>query len=80
MNLNSLNKLTIGLKLFFKVLIRKLILIILDLSQYYLYIPMKMFEKIVHDQISVFVKENSYLNDRQSGFRKLFSEIILEEM
>ena len=52
-------------------------------------IPMKMFEKIVHDQVSVFVKENSYLNDRQSGFRKLFStttavldvsEIILEEM
>ena len=52
-------------------------------------IPMKIFEKIVHDQVSVFVKENSYLNDRQSGFRKLFStttavldvsEIILEEM
>ena len=50
---------------------------------------MKIFEKIVHDQVSVFVKENSYLNDRQSGFRKLFStttavldasEIILEEM
>ena len=48
---------------------------------------MKFFEKIVHDQVSVFVKENSYLNDRQSGFRKLFStttavldvsEIILE--
>ena len=36
-------------------------------------IPMKFFEKIVHDQVSVFVKENSYLNDRQSGFRKLFS-------
>ena len=43
----------------------------------------------MHDQVSVFVKENSYLNDRQSGFRKLFStttavldvsEIILEEM
>ena len=52
-------------------------------------VPMKIFEKIVHDQVSVFVKENSYLNDRQSGFRKLFStttavldvsEIILEEM
>ena len=43
--------------------IRKLILIILDLSQYYLY-PMKIFEKIVHDQVSVFVKENSYLYDR----------------
>ena len=52
-------------------------------------IPMKFFEKVVHDQVSVFVKENSYLNDRQSGFRKLFStttavldvsEIILEEM
>ena len=27
-------------------------------------IPMKIFEKIVHDQVSVFVKENSYLNDR----------------
>ena len=34
---------------------------------------MKIFEKIVHDQVSVFVKENSYLNDRQSGVRKLFS-------
>ena len=34
---------------------------------------MKSFEKIVHDQVSVFVKENSYLNNRQSGFRKLFS-------
>ena len=47
---------------------------------------MKSFEKILHCQ--VFVKENSYLNDRKSGFRKLFStttildvsEIILEEM
>ena len=27
-------------------------------------IPMKITEKIVHDQVSVFVKENSYLNDR----------------
>ena len=44
---------------------------------------MKFFEKIVHDQVSVFVKENSHLNDRQSGFRKLFSTttaVILEEM
>ena len=50
---------------------------------------MKFFEKIVHDQVSVFVKENSYLNDRQSGFRECFStttavldvsETILEEM
>ena len=36
-------------------------------------IPMKIFEKIVHDQVSTFIKENSFLNDRQSGFRKLFS-------
>ena len=36
-------------------------------------IPMKIFEKIVHDQVSTFIKENTFLNDRQSGFRKLFS-------
>ena len=34
---------------------------------------MKIFEKIVHDQVSTFIKENTFLNDRQSGFRKLFS-------
>ena len=36
-------------------------------------ISMKIFEKIVHDQVSTFIKENTFLNDRQSGFRKLFS-------
>ena len=36
-------------------------------------IPMKIFEKIVYDQVSTFIKENTFLNDRQSGFRKLFS-------
>ena len=36
-------------------------------------IPMRIFEKIVHDQVSTFIKENTFLNDRQSGFRKLFS-------
>ena len=25
------------------------------------------------DQVSTFIKENTFLNDRQSGFRKLFS-------
>ena len=40
-----------------------------DLSQF---CP-PMFEKIVHDQVSTFIKENAFLNDRQSGFRKLFS-------
>ena len=34
---------------------------------------MKIFEKIVHDHVSTFIKENTFLNDRQSGFRKLFS-------
>ena len=34
---------------------------------------MKIFGKIVHDQVSTFIKENTFLNDRQSGFRKLFS-------
>ena len=34
---------------------------------------MKMFEKTVHDQASAFIKESEFLNDRQSGFRKLFS-------
>ena len=34
---------------------------------------MKIFEKLVHDQVSTFIKENTFLNDRQSGFRKLFS-------
>ena len=34
---------------------------------------MKIFEKIVHDQVSTFIKENTFLNDRPSGFRKLFS-------
>ena len=51
-------------------------------------IPMKFFEKIVHGS-SFCICKNSYLNDRQSGFKKLFStttavldvsEIILEEM
>jgi hypothetical protein len=36
-------------------------------------IPMKIFEKLVHDQISSFICEHDYLNGRQSGFRKLFS-------
>ena len=36
-------------------------------------IPMKIFEKIVHDQVSEFIKESKFLSDRQSGFRKLFS-------
>ena len=35
-------------------------------------IPMKIFEKIVLDQVSTFIKENSFLNDKQSSFRKLF--------
>ena len=39
-------------------------------------IPMKIFEKIVHDQVSTFIKENTFLNDTQSGFRKLFSTTI----
>ncbi len=52
-------------------------------------IPMKIFEKIVHDQVSTFIKENSVIQDRQSGFRKLFStntavvdvsETILEQL
>ena len=33
-------------------------------------IPMKIFEKIVHDQVPTFIKENAFLNDRQSGVRK----------
>ena len=50
---------------------------------------MKVFEKIVHDQVPAFIKESEFLNDRQSGFRKLFStttavldvsETILEEI
>ena len=36
-------------------------------------ISMKIFEKIVQDQVSEFIKENKFLSDRQSGFRKLFS-------
>ena len=36
-------------------------------------IPMKIFEKIVHDQVFCFIKESKILSDRQSGFRKLFS-------
>ena len=40
-------------------------------------IPMKIFEKIVHDQVSTFIKENAFLNDRQSGFRKLYSTTTL---
>ena len=36
-------------------------------------IPMKIFEKIVHDQVSEFIKESEILSDRQSGFRRLFS-------
>ena len=38
-----------------------------------LLIPMKIFEKNVHDQVSEFIKENKFLSDRQSGFRKLSS-------
>ena len=34
---------------------------------------MKIFQKIVPDQVSTFIKENAFLNDRQPGFRKLFS-------
>ena len=36
-------------------------------------IPMKIFEKIIHDQVSEFIKVSKILSDRQSGFRKLFS-------
>ena len=36
-------------------------------------IQMKKFETIVLDQVSAFIKESEFLNDRQSGFRKLFS-------
>ena len=36
-------------------------------------IPMKIFEKLVHQQIATFISNNSFLNNRQSGFRKLFS-------
>ena len=36
-------------------------------------IPINIFEKIVHDQVSTFIKDNTFLNDRQSGFIKLFS-------
>ena len=35
--------------------------------------PMKIFEKLVHEQISTFICQHDYLNERQSGFRKLFS-------
>ena len=34
---------------------------------------MKIFEKIVHDQVSEFIKESEILSDRQSGFTRLFS-------
>ena len=34
---------------------------------------MKIFEKLVHEQISTFIYQHDYLNERQSGFRKLFS-------
>ena len=34
---------------------------------------MKIFEKIVHDKVSAFIKEIDFLNDRQSDIRKLFS-------
>ena len=34
---------------------------------------MKIFEKLVHEQISTFICQHDYLNERQSGFRKLFS-------
>ena len=52
-------------------------------------IPMKIFEKLVHGQVSEFIKANKLLSDRQSGFRKLFStttavldvsDYILEQM
>ena len=36
-------------------------------------IPMKIFEKIVHDKVSTFIKENAFINYRQSGFRTLYS-------
>ena len=35
-------------------------------------IPMKSFEKIVHDQVSAFIKESEFLNHTKSGFRKLY--------
>jgi hypothetical protein len=36
-------------------------------------IAMKVFEKIVHAQLSLFIQENDLLMSRQSGFRKLYS-------
>ena len=50
---------------------------------------MKIIEKDMHDQFSEFIKENKFLSDRQSGFRKLFftntvvlyvSDYILEQL
>ena len=34
---------------------------------------MQISEKIAHDKVSTFIKENAFINDRQPGFRKLFS-------
>ena len=39
-------------------------------------IPMKSFEKIVYQHVSEFIKENKFLSERQSGFRKLFFTIL----
>ena len=36
-------------------------------------IPMKIFEKLVHEQFSAFISEHNFLYNRQSGFRKYFS-------
>ena len=39
---------------------------------------MKIFEKLVHEQISTFICQHDYLNERQSRFRKLFSTATAE--
>ena len=36
-------------------------------------IPMKVFEKIIHKQVADFIFQHNFLNDRQSGFRKMYS-------
>ena len=51
---------------------RKLTLAILDLSQFCPYL-WKSLKKLCTDQVLTLIKENTFLNDRQSGFRKLFS-------
>ena len=40
---------------------------------------MKIFEEIVHDQVSAFIKETVFLNDRQSDFFFLFFSICLDD-